>query len=164
MPGFCGMRRTIMGGAHVSVRWRLACCALAVVAASGTVQAREARQLYSIDDALHRPRAEAKLSPDVRLYFGNRKHPRVTKTLGEWTASKKVNVLRKSDRQACERAFLSAVLDLQQRAMREGGNAVIRIRSDYRGTVTSSETQFVCGTGGLTAGVALKGTVVRLAR
>src|SRR5262252_5676668 len=68
----------------------------------------------------------------------------------------------RSDLEACEWVFLSAVIALQERARKEGGNAVINIVSNYRNVVTSSETEYVCGAGGLMAGVALKGRVVNL--
>jgi uncharacterized protein YbjQ (UPF0145 family) len=54
------------------------------------------------------------------------------------------------------------VIALQDRARRQGGNAVVNIVSNYRNVVTSSESEYVCGAGGLIAGVALKGRVVSL--
>jgi uncharacterized protein YbjQ (UPF0145 family) len=54
------------------------------------------------------------------------------------------------------------VIALQQRARKEGGNAVINIVSNYKNVVTSSDTEYVCGAGALMAGVAFKGRVVRL--
>ena len=46
--------------------------------------------------------------------------------------------------------------------MNAGGNAVINIKSNWKHRETSSETQYQCVMGLLMAGVALKGTVVRL--
>jgi uncharacterized protein YbjQ (UPF0145 family) len=56
------------------------------------------------------------------------------------------------------------VIALQERARKQGGNAVVNIVSNYKNVITSSETEYVCGAGGLIAGVALKGRVVNLGR
>ena len=39
-----------------------------------------------------------------------------------------VNGFNKSDKDTCEWAFLSAILELQERAQREGSNAVVELR------------------------------------
>jgi uncharacterized protein YbjQ (UPF0145 family) len=57
---------------------------------------------------------------------------------------------------------LSALLSLQNRAISEGGNAVINIRSFYKKNEISDKTKFECRVGVLMAGVALKGRVVSL--
>ena len=108
------------------------------------------------------PAAQAKLDPGVRLFFGRQRHPNVARVFGEWPTNKKANAFARPDLQACEWAFLSAVIALQQRARKEGGNAVINIVSNYKNVVTSSESEYVCGAGGLIAGVAFKGRVVKL--
>jgi uncharacterized protein YbjQ (UPF0145 family) len=58
--------------------------------------------------------------------------------------------------------FLSAVLELQDRVRKEGGNAVINIKSNYRNVERESATEFTCGSGAVVAGLALKGEVVTL--
>ena len=55
-------------------------------------------------------------------------------------------------------------MELQERAKKEGGNAVVGIRSNYKSIETSSETEYMCGSGALMAGVALKGKVVRIGK
>ena len=45
--------------------------------------------------------------------------------------------------------------------VKEGGNAVVNIVSNYKNKETSSETEYMCGNGALMAGVALKGTVIK---
>jgi len=86
----------------------------------------------------------------------------VEKALGEWTANKKTNASNKTDQEACEIAFVSAIVSLQQRARNEGGDAVINIVSVYRNERRESPTEYVCGAGTFVAGVALRGTVVKL--
>ncbi len=105
-----------------------------------------------------------KLDPQIKLYFGAQKHPRIDRDIGEWKTNKKTNGFNKSDKEACDWTFLSAILELQERAQKEGGNAVVGIKSNYKSIVRSSETEYMCGSGALMSGVALKGRVVKLAR
>lgn len=124
--------------------------------------ARDDQNMYPIADALDTPAAKEKLDPNIKLYFGKQKHPKVEKKLGEWKTNKKTNAFNKSDKEACEWTFLSAVLELQERAQKEGGNAVVNIRSNYKNKETSSETEYMCGNGTLMSGVAFKGEVVKV--
>lgn len=99
---------------------------------------------------------------DIKLYWGTQKTPAVANKMGEFTSNKKTNAANKSDQDACDLAFISAVIALQQRARKEGGNAVVNIRSVYKNEDSDSPTEFVCGAGKIMAGVALRGTVVKL--
>lgn len=137
---------------------------LALALASTAALARDDRNMYPLEDPLNTEAAKEKLDPEVKLYFGNQKHTKVEKRYGEWGTNKKTNAFGKSDKQACEWAFLSAVMELQERARKEGGNAVVNIRSNYKNQTTSSETEYMCGSGAIMAGVALKGDVVKLAK
>lgn len=131
---------------------------------SSSIFARDTKHLLPIDDALNTPAAKEKLSPSVAFYFGKQTHPPVAQTLGEYTANRKTNAVNKSDRQACEWVFLSALLALHDRAVQEGGNAVINIKSYYKKNEFVSDSEYECHAGGIIAGVALKGTVVKLAK
>ncbi len=133
------------------------------MAVSLNAAARDDHKMFPLADALNAPAALEKLDKDVKLYFGDAKHPPVAKTIGEWSTNKKTNAFGKSDDEACKWVFLSAVMTLQERARKEGGNAVINIRSNYKKIETSSETEYMCGSGALMAGVAFKGAVVKLA-
>lgn len=124
--------------------------------------ARDDRKMYPINDALNAAEAKAKLDPNIQLIFGNQKVGNTEKEFGEWKTNKKTNGFNKSDKEACEWAFLSAALELQERAKKEGGNAVIHIKSNYKDTETVSDTEYMCGSGALMSGVAFKGTVVKL--
>lgn len=126
--------------------------------------ARDDQHMYPIKDALEAPEAQSRLDKNIKLFFGNQPYPKSAKTLGEWKTNKKTNAFNKSDQQACEWAFLSAVLELQERAQKEGGNAVVGIKSNYKSIERSSEDEYMCGAGALMAGVALKGTVVKLSK
>lgn len=129
---------------------------------SGNAYARNDQEMFSLEDALNTPAAKEKLNPAIKLYFGNQKHPKVVKELGEWKTNKKTNGFNKTDKEACEWVFLTAALELQERVLKEGGDAVINIMSNYKNVERSSETQYMCGNGTFTAGVALKGTVVNI--
>src|SRR6516225_5087828 len=136
---------------------------LAIVCAVALpVSARDEQKRYPIEQALKSPLAQGKVDPGIRLFFGRQRHPNVAKDFGQWPTNKKTNAFARSDLQACEWVFLSAVIALQERARKEGGNAVINIVSNYRNIVTSSESEYVCGAGNLIAGVALKGRVVNV--
>jgi hypothetical protein len=113
---------------------------------------------YSIKDAL----ADADLGSDISFYFGSQKHPPIAKNYGDFPTNRKTNAFNKSDLQACNWVFLSAMNSLRDRARKEGGNAVINIRSNYKNNTTSSENSFKCGAGNVIAGVALIGNVVSL--
>jgi len=137
---------------------------LSVLAASLSYPAfaRDDVNTFPIKDALENAAAQSKLDKDVKLFFGAQKHPKPAKTLGEWKTNKKTNAFGKSDKEACEWVFLGAVLELQERAKKEGGDAVVAIKSNYKNHEHSSEANYTCGAGALMAGVALKGTVVKL--
>jgi uncharacterized protein YbjQ (UPF0145 family) len=122
--------------------------------------ARDEQKMYPIGPALQSVAAQGKLDPSIRVFFGKQKHQKITKNFGEWQTNKKTNAFAKSDQQACEWVFLGALIALQGRARKEGANAVIAISSNYKNFETSSDSEYVCGAGGLMAGVALKGRVV----
>ncbi len=118
---------------------------------------------YSIQDALDSEQSKTKLGNDIKFYFGDQSHGKILKNYGVFKSNKKTNAFNKSDLNACQRSFLSAMISLKNRAITEGGNAVINIKSNYRNNLTSSEDTFQCGAGAFIAGVALVGTVVTLA-
>ncbi|MBO7066805.1 MAG: excinuclease ABC subunit A, partial [Alphaproteobacteria bacterium] len=73
----------------------------------------------------------------------------------------KTNSSNKDASEACQIAFLSAVKSLQDRAVREGGNAVVNIHSFYNKIPEWSDTTYHCEDGHLMSGVALRGTVIK---
>ena len=121
--------------------------------------ARDTVSQYSIADVMSKPENKNQLA-DVAFYFGDQKHPTVKKNHGEFRTNKKTNAFNKSDLEACQWVMMSALLQLRKRAQSLGANAVINIKSNYKNHQVSSETEFSCGAGFTTAGVALIGTVV----
>ncbi len=126
------------------------------------VMARDTRHMFSIAEALRTLAAEQRIDQNVQLIFGDQPHPPVAKNLGTFTSNRKTNAFNKSDKEACEWAFLSAILSLQERARREGGDAVVNIRSYYKKISISHQTKYMCGAGAIVAGVAFQGDVVKL--
>ena len=135
--------------------------ALVLVAAARPAHGRDDHLMLPIADALASPDA-GKLDPGIKLYFGKASPAWIARSLGTWTTNKKANAFGRDDKQACERAFVSAMIQLQQRARAEGGDAVIGITSYYKKIVTESETQYMCGAGAIMAGVAFRAQVVKL--
>jgi uncharacterized protein YbjQ (UPF0145 family) len=125
-------------------------------------QARDTLHNLNINEALQVGRDQGVILDDAKVFFVGQKHPAVIKKYGEFKTNKKTNAFNKSDEKACQWAFFSAIKSLQSRALKEGGNAVIDIKSNYKSREFSSPTEFQCGAGALMAGVALKGIVVKV--
>ena len=128
---------------------------------SAPALARDTKHMYSLDEALNTPAAQEKLDQGIKFYFGEKNLPAIGKDLGTYTANKKTNAFGKSDKRACEWAFLSAMLSLQKRAVNEGGDAVI-VHSYYKKNTVKSSTEFECGAGAIMAGVTLVGKVIKM--
>jgi hypothetical protein len=139
---------------------------LMVVAATALLavpaRARDDRLRFPLADALGNADARAKLDPKIWLYFGTQKHAAPARSFGTYSTNKKTNFLNKSDKEGCDWAFLSAAMQMQERARKEGGNAVVNIVSIYKDIPFSSETEYECGAGNVVGGVALRGEVVQL--
>ncbi len=142
-----------------------ACVLVAVAAAlmsANLAQARDTALRLPLKDAMESDDAKSKLGTEVKFFFGTTAHPEAKATLGTYTSNKKTNFANKSDKEGCEWAFLSAMLSLKQRALAEGGNAVINIQSYYKKNEFSSATEYECHAGAIVGGVTLRGTVVKL--
>ncbi len=140
---------------------KLAAVAFMLVSLNAT--ARDDHRMLPLKAALDAPAAQEKLDQSIKLFFADQPHPKIERKLGTWPTNKKTNAFGKSDEEACNWVFLTALLTLQERARKEGGNAIVDIKSNYRNIETASATEFMCGVGNIVAGVALKGTVVKLA-
>ena len=125
--------------------------ALAVLITGSLVQvahARDTEYKLPIQDVLSMPEYQEKVGTDVKFYFADQKAvPK--KNLGEFVTNKKTNSFGKSDEAACKWA------------QKEGGSAVVGVTSYYKKDEFASATQYECHAGGIIAGVALKGTVVK---
>ena len=131
-----------------------------VLALPGLAQARDTSTLFPIQEAMNTDEAKEKLSKDIKFSFG-KKSLKYKSSVGTYTANRKTNAFNKSDEEACEWVFLSALLALQDRAVASGGNAIINIHSYYKKDAMYSTKQYECHAGNVMAGVALRGTVVK---
>ncbi len=131
--------------------------------ASQSTSARNDVDRFPIYFALQQPEARAKLDPSVRLYFGQAPHPAVVADLGDFKTNKKTRSFGRVDQEACDWAFLSAVLQLQERGRALRADAVVEIESNYKNAPFASTSEYECGVGGFVAGVALRGRFVKLA-
>lgn len=114
-----------------------------------------------IKDAMNQPEAKQKLSGDVKFFWGDENHPAVAESLGKRTTNKKTNAFNKSDEEACNWVWLSAMIQLRDTAQRMGADGVINIESYYDKNSFKSQTQFECAAGTMMAGVALRGEFVK---
>lgn len=133
--------------------------AAATLLISANALARDSLQQHPVADVLNDSEFSSQIA-GVTYYFGDTSHPAVTKEFGEYRTNKKTNAFNKSDKEACDWAFRSAILTLHQRALTLGANAVVNIRSNYKNNLTRSDTEFTCGAGKFVAGVALIGDFV----
>jgi len=124
--------------------------------------ARDTKNMWPIAEALSAPEAQAQLNRGIRFYFGDSPHPPVARSFGVFQSNKKTRGVGRSDKQACDWTFLSAMLAFQQRAVEMGADAVVRIESYYRRVPVSSATEYECGSGALMSGVTFRGEVVKL--
>lgn len=134
---------------------------LATTLITTAVEARDDITKYPIQQLLESSKAKDVLL-DIPLYFADQNHSKESSKYGEVISNKKTNAFGKSDTEACEWVMLSALKALQQRAVKEGMNAVVNIQSYYKKREFVSSTEYECGAGRIMAGVALKGTLVKL--
>ena len=129
---------------------------------SMNASARDTKTMFSVEEAMSKALAKSVIDENVKYYFGDTKHSKPKKSFGEFKTNKKTNAFGKSDKEACDWAFASAIKEFHQRALSLGANAVINIQSNYKNIPTKSDTEFECGAGNVIAGVALKGDFVKL--
>jgi len=132
-----------------------------MLAIPGVASARNDRVHFPIADAAGTAEAQAKLDGSVKFYWGDQKHPKVSKTLSTDQTNKKTNGFNKGDKDSCEWAWLSAMITMQQRAKQLGADAIINLHSIYQNQDFVSATEYECGVGTFTSGVALRGDFVK---
>jgi hypothetical protein len=138
------------------------CAVAALVVSAPVADARDTRQKFPLESAIAKAQASGQLASGVKLFFGTQKHAKPTAQLGPTRTNKKTNFFNKTDLEGCEWVFISAMAALTNYAQRVGGNAIVNIRSNYKNVPFSSETEYECGAGNVTGGVAFIGDVVKL--
>lgn len=122
--------------------------------------ARDTVQYFSVAEALET--STAKELNSVAFYFGVQSYPKVKTRHGHYTTKRTTSAAFKPDEGACQWAFLSAIKTLHERALIEGGNAVVNITSVTTGDEVVSGDEYICRAGTWVAKVYLKGEVVTL--
>jgi hypothetical protein len=140
----------------------LVCLAASMAVATTEAAARNTRYELKIEDVKNDPRYAGTVPTDVAFYFGEQAPAKPSKEIGEFVTNRKSNSFGRPDEEACRWAMMAALKVLRERALAEGGNAVINIVSYYDKNTFSSETLYECHAGAFVAGVAFKGTVVKL--
>ena len=135
----------------------IAATLLAAVAAAPAF-ARNTAVTVTLESVLEMPEAKAKLDGSVRFFLAGAPTPKVIKKFGEDTSNAKTNAFNKTPEEACRWNALSALIKLQDKAKKDGANAVIDIVSYREHEDFKSPTDLQCSDGAFLAGIALKGT------
>ena len=125
-------------------------------------EARNTRYTLAIADVKADSRYAEAVPGDVAFYFADQQHPAVESDFGAVVTNRKGNSAGRPDEEACRWTMMSALKQLRDSAVEQGGDAVVNIVSYYRKEVFSSTTQYECHAGAIISAVALKGTVVKL--
>jgi hypothetical protein len=136
-------------------RWMLAATMLVL---TQTSLAKDAFHDYSVEAALKSPSASGLRK--IPIYMAGQDHPPGDK-IEDNKSNKRTNAFNKSDQDACDIAFLSAIFSLQDRAMAIGGTAVVDIKSVTKNNDLTSATEYRCVSGAFVANVALTGTIIK---
>ena len=129
------------------------------ILSAGMTNARETDLKLPVQHALETSVAKKKLL-DIPFFMAGQKHDKVVKDLGVFKSSKTSSGFSKSDQEGCDQAFLSALITLQQRAKKEGGDAIVEIKSVTKDSNVESATEYGCLAGAMIVRVALEGRIV----
>ena len=132
---------------------------VAVMLGHGLAQAEDQVLKFPVAHALKSKLAKEKMLDDVRVYMMGQGHPGASRTMREYQSNKRSTGW--NDQEACDKAFISAIIALQQRADKERGNGVVEIYSITNNKKTRSAETYSCLRGRSMANVILRGTVVR---
>lgn len=132
------------------------------LATSLTSQARDTAHFLPIENALKAAQASGKIDGGVKFFFADQNHPAVATDFGTFSTNKKTNAFGKSDATACDWAMQSALIELFNRAVKEGADAIVEIESFYKKQAYRDSEKYECHAGAMVAGVALRGKVVKL--
>lgn len=134
---------------------------MSLAALAFTAEARDTRLKLSIADAIKQGREEGIIGDDIVFRFGKGNRGGYGKTIGSDVANRKTNAVNKSDAEACNWVFLTALKALQEKARDVDAKAVVEIVSYYKKREFSSGTEYECAVGNIIAGVALKGSYAK---
>ncbi len=136
----------------------LGAAAAVIAVAAVPAQARNEVTMINIYQVLKSDDAKSQLDPEVRFYFGSKRHPAATADFGETSVKAKAG--GDTDYLACGKAFVEAMGDLQKTAKKAGANAVVDVRSFFKRKENFSATQVECHSGSFSSVVELKGRLI----
>ena len=142
---------------------RIYSMALSTIVVAFAVLPANARETFldlPVKEAVESELGQEKLL-DVPFYMAGQEHPATGRSKGVFKANRRTNAFNKADEEACNIAFLSAIISLQERARKEGGDAVVDIKSVTKHRDLESAEMFRCAAGNVVANVALTGRVVK---
>lgn len=124
--------------------------------------ARDDKYILPIKAALDSAEPRQKTDGSVKFFFGKHSTPPIASNLGSVKPHGKARTRRSDDIEACNVAFLAALMDFQQRAKKAGANAVVNIVSYYKNIEMASATEFECHAGAAAHAI-LRGDLIKLA-
>lgn len=115
---------------------------------------------FNFNEAVQRAVQDGTLDGTVKFYLAD------THTGGQLiqqgvVTNKKTNGFAKSAKNSCDWAVRSALIQLQNTAKKQGGNAVTNITSYYKSKEVRNKTTYECHTGFAVTGLTLKGNIVK---
>jgi uncharacterized protein YbjQ (UPF0145 family) len=119
--------------------------------------AKDETRYFPLVEVINSADGKAALDGSIRFFLDGVAHPAVKKTIGNDVSNKKTNGFNKRDKEACDRAALSALIAFQASAKQNGANAVINLISYYKKVEFKSATDYECHIGGVVVSVALQG-------
>lgn len=140
----------------------LAALLAALLLLPSVAAARDDRLLLTIEGALSKPDAKDRLDDTVQFFWGDQPYATPLQSFGIHTTRRSTYALNKTDLDACDWAFLSALVALRDKAKEVGANAVVDIKSIYKNREFRSDSQYECRAGHVVTGVSLEGRLVKL--
>ena len=108
--------------------------------------AADRQMMMPIEGAMNVNDAKGRLGDTVKFYFGDQKTPAVASKITSDSTSQKTNSVGKSPEEACNWAFLSAMLALKKKAESVGANAVVNVRFSTSSVAAGAAELFAYGT------------------
>lgn len=114
-----------------------------------------------IDKALSEAREKGLIDKAIEFKFGSKSGSKDKIIVKDLISNKKSNKFGKSAEASCTRAFQSALIQLQEAAIEDGGKKVVNLTGYFKKISYDSPTMFQCGVGFLMSGVTLKGDIAQ---
>lgn len=138
--------------------------ALAALAVPVAAQARDTQHFYDFGSVVDEALADGALDGTVKFYLrGQEIRGKVAQTFPETISNRKTarrgttGAGKDGDQARCDWALRAALLEFQDEAKKNGGNAVIDLVSYYNQIEYQDVSRYECHAGKFVVGVALKG-------